>query len=260
MKILIYLILFYLIIVLFLYIFQRQLIYFPSNTSISPAESGVPEMKEIHIKTDDGLSLKSWYRPPVNSNQPTIIFFHGNAGHIGHRAFIVKPFLDEGYGVFLLTYRGYSGNTGNPSEKGLYNDARAVMKFLKNEDCLVLYGNSIGAAVAIQMATEYPVEGIVLQSPFTSLMDLGQHHYPVLPVRWLTKDKYDSLSKVKNIHVPVLVLHGERDMINPQKFSRKLFQALPEPKKFISVPEKGHNDLFKPQLIIDFIKHNVSCD
>jgi len=243
----------YLALLLFLYIVQRHLIYFPSKQAITPEEAGVPEMHEVELKTEDGLAIKAWYKEPVNPEYPTIVYFHGNAGNIGNRAFIVKPFLDEGFGVLLLTYRGYSGNPGSPSEKGLYMDARAAMEFVQGQN-LVLHGTSIGAAVAIQMATEYPIKALVLQSPFSSLSDVGQYHYPFLPIRWLAKDRYDSINKVNEIRAPVFILYGLEDQIIPPHLTEKLYEALPEPKEIHPVPKRGHNDLFKPDLVIHFIQ------
>jgi fermentation-respiration switch protein FrsA (DUF1100 family) len=253
----------YLVFILFLYQVQRQLIYFPSHRYTTPAAAGVPEMQEIHLTTEDGLKLIAWYRPPTKSDLPTVVHFHGNAGDIGHRGMIVKPFLNEGYGVLLLTYRGYSGNPGEPSEKGLYEDARAAMQFLKQKGvlgrCIVLYGHSIGAGVAVQMAIEFQVGALILQSPFTSLRDVGQYHYPILPVSWLIKEEFDSLKKAHKINVPVFILHGEEDDIIPKKFALQLYEAFPTTKEIEMVPGRGHNDLFDSDSLVSFIKRYVKC-
>jgi len=263
-KIALNIIIIYLVISAFLYLFQRNLIYFPVQYSPTPKEAGVPEMQVVRMQTEDGFSIKGWYRAPIKEGQPTLVYFHGNAGHIGHRGMIVKPFLDKGYGVLLLTYRGYSGNPGKPSEQGLYADARAAMQFLKekgvSDRCIVLYGNSIGAAVAIQMVTEFDVGAIVLQSPFTSLPDVGQYHYRFWPVKWFAWDQYNSLEKAEKVKAPVFILHGESDRIIPSKFSRILFEALNEPKEAKYIPDRGHNDLFKPDLVLDFIDRHVECE
>lgn len=247
-----------------LYIFQRHLIYFPSSEVVaSPTDAGVPEMRVIELHTRDGVTIKAWYRPPLYPHMPTLLYLHGNAGNISNRAMLVKPYLKEGFGVLLLTYRGYSGNPGTPSEEGLYQDARSAIGFLKQENvpekCLVLMGESIGGAVAIQMATEYFVGAIILQAPFTSLVAVGQFHYPFLPIKFFLKDRYESLEKIKNIHVPVLIIHGKRDGIIPPAFSRQLFEVMNPPKQMEFIPFAGHNDLFEPALIIQFIKAWVSC-
>ena len=149
---------------------QRRLVYFPSQTAPLPENAGVPEMEVVKLKTNDGLTLKAWYRPCLHTQSATLVYFHGNAGRIGYRAPLVKPYLNEGFGVLLVTYRGYSGNPGNPNEKGLYEDGIAAIEFLKQqgvaEESLVLMGESIGCAVAIEMATRYRVGALVLQAPF----------------------------------------------------------------------------------------------
>jgi fermentation-respiration switch protein FrsA (DUF1100 family) len=250
----------YCLFVLLVYLLQRHLIYFPSpvNAMPSPDASGVPEMHIVELHTADGLTLKAWYQKPPLANAPTLVYFHGNAGHIGHRAFQVMPFLTAGYGVLLVTYRGYSGNPGTPCEEGLYLDARASLEFLASQNIpnrnIVLYGESIGTAVACQMASEYTVGAIILQSPFTSLEDVGKYHYPFLPVGWLIKDKFDSLKKTSQLHVPVLMLCGDNDTIIPPSLSLKLFHAFSEPKQFVSVAHSGHNDLYEPRSVILFIK------
>ncbi|MCE5318436.1 MAG: alpha/beta hydrolase [Parachlamydia sp.] len=230
------------------YLFQRHLIYFPSRYDGSPGAAGVPEMEEIALHPSDGLTIKAWYRPPLQSQFPTLVHFHGNAGHIGNRGMLMKPFLDEGFGVLLLTYRGYSGNPGQPSEEGLYRDARAAMQFLQKQgipkNCTVLYGDSIGAAVAVQMASEFPVGALVLQVPFTSLAAVGRYHYPIFPIQWLLKDHYDALAKAPEIHVPVLIIHGENDTITPAAFGRELYEAFSGPKQIELIPHADHNDLF----------------
>lgn len=236
-----------------LYLAQRYLTYFPSRTRHvpSPAEAGVPELQVIELHTKDGLTLKSWYRPPAQPDLPTVIHFHGNAGHIGDRAIIVRPYLACGFGVLLLTYRGYSGNSGSPSEEGLYSDARAALEFVKGKP--FLYGDSIGAAVAIQMALEYPTGPIILQAPFTSLADVGQFHYPFLPIKFFLKDKFDNLHKAPKMRVPVLIIHGQNDVIIPVQFGKRLYEAFPEPKQMQIIPDAGHNDLYVPERIIKFI-------
>ncbi len=260
MKIILYIIAIYLVILFLLYLVQRQIIYYPEKFSHSPKEAGVPEMREIKVKTSDNLSIKAWYREPSAPKLPTLVYFHGNAGHIGNRAFIVKPFLNKGFGVLLLTYRGYSSNVGKPHEEGLYKDARAAMEFLKKKKVpsIILYGNSIGGAVAIQMATEYRVKAIVLQSPFSSLAEVGQYHYPMFPIRWFIKDKFNSIKKAEKIKVPVFILHGDADRIIPPKFSKKLYEAFSEPKKIKMIENRGHNDLFEPKLVIKFINEVIA--
>lgn len=246
-------------VVLYAYLTQRELIYLPDTHFVRPNEAGVPDMKIVSFRTRDNLSLTAWYKPPEDPGKPTIIYFHGNAGNIADRAPLIKPYLDQGFGVLLTSYRGYSGNSGVPTEYGLYNDARGAVKFVMNEQespCIFLMGNSIGAAVAVQIATEpdYPIKGLILQSPFTSLTDIANHHYWYLPVTSLTKDKFDSFSKTDRIKSPALIIQGTADSISPPEYGRKLFQALPYPKEIEEIEGKGHNNLFEPDLVIRFVK------
>lgn len=261
-KILIFLILSYAVILLLFYVSQRKLIYFPDQLASDSIQARLVQMQEIVLDTDDGLHLMAWYKPS-HANLPTIVYFHGNAGNISHRAFIVKPFLDVGLGVLLVSYRGYSNNPGHPDEKGLYKDGRAAVHFLLQQhiplSCIVLYGESIGSAVAIQMATEFNVGGNILQSPFTSLGEIGQFHYPYFPVKWLIKDKFDSLTKAKLIKSPTFLLYGLRDDIVPPQFSLKLYEAIQAPKRKVALEKNGHNDPYDADLAIQFIKEYVKC-
>jgi fermentation-respiration switch protein FrsA (DUF1100 family) len=261
LKFFIIIICFYALMLLFFYLVQQYLIYFPSSFSQTPVEAGVSEMQIVTLQTKDGLSLKAWYRPSFHSQLPTLVFFHGNAGNIGNRGQIIQPFLKNGYGVLLTTYRGYSGNPGKPHESGLYKDARAAIEFLQKKDvpenCIVLYGESLGSAIAIQMATEYEPGAIILQSPFTSLGDIGQFHYPFFPVRWLIKDQYSSLEKAKQITVPVLVLYGAKDDTIPPSFSIQLFEAFRATKQIQAISDIGHNDPYNSVFAINFIKNYV---
>lgn len=244
--------------VFYAYLTQRQMIYFPDQHAALPKEAGVPEMEIVSYQTRDYLSLSAWYLPPKEPNLPTIIYLHGNAGNIADRGPIVKPYIEHGFGVLLVTYRGYSGNSGIPTEYGLYNDARGAIKFIQREQespCIFVMGNSIGAAVAVQMATEpdLPIQGLILQSPFTSLVDIGKYHYWFLPVETLAKDKFDAYSKAKRVRVPTLMIQGTADKIVPPEFGRKLYDALPKPKEVHEVYGKDHNNLFEPVYVIDFV-------
>jgi fermentation-respiration switch protein FrsA (DUF1100 family) len=231
-----------------LYLFQRQLIYFPNSTVPDRVTAGLPEMVVLGLETADGLVLRAWWHPPAGDGMPVIVFFHGNAGHLGHRGFKLRPFLDRGYGVLSLAYRGYSGNPGSPTEEGLYADARAALAYVDAADIdlsrVVLYGESLGSGVAVQMASERAVGALVLEAPFSSLADVAQSHYPFLPVRLLVKDRFDSLAKIAANAAPVLVLHGERDSTIPMRFGRRLFEAAHEPKRMQTFPDAGHNGLY----------------
>lgn len=249
-----------------LYLFQRQLMYLPATERADPAANGLAEMQAVRLTTDDGLALTGWYRAAA-AERPTVVFFQGNAGHIGHRGYKVRPFLDAGFGLLLVGYRGYGGNPGAPSEQGLYADGRAALAFLKDAGVpakrWVLYGESLGSGVAVQLAHAQaatdPVGAVVLEAPFTSMAAVAQHHYPFVPALWLVKDRYESLDKIAAIKAPLLVIHGERDDVVPVTFGRTLFAAAREPKESHWISRGGHNDLHDHGLAakaIDFLNRH----
>ena len=229
-------------------VFQRHLMYFPDTGKPEPADFGVPEMAEVTLKTKDGLDLLAWYRVPQSEALPVILYFHGNAGHIGFRADKVRPYIDAGFGVLLVSYRGYGGNPGKPTEEGLYQDGRAAFAFVAGKGIparrTVFYGESLGSGVAVQLAIEGSPGAVVLEAPFTSAVDIAAKQYPFVPVRYLVWDRFESLDKIGDIQAPLFLLHGERDRIVPVGNGRKLFAAASEPKSARYFAEAGHNDLY----------------
>jgi fermentation-respiration switch protein FrsA (DUF1100 family) len=235
-----------------LYVVQRGLIYYPSQVMRPPAEVGVPEMRPVTVSAEDGVQVVSWYRP-AQDGRPTIVYFHGNAGNITDRAFKARPYLDAGFGMLLVGYRGYGANPGAPSEEGLYADGQAHLAFLAREGMSprrwVLYGESLGGGIAVELAQQQaakgmPVGAVVLEAPFTSLGDAAAAHYPFVPARALVKDRYDSLSKIAMIGAPLFVAHGENDQVVPVKQGRKLFEAARNPKEGHWIAGGQHNDLY----------------
>jgi hypothetical protein len=261
-----------------LFMFQRQLIYHPSQYLPSPAEAGVAEMQALRVTTDDGLALTFWYRPAL-AGQPTLVYFHGNGGNLGGRALKARAYLDAGFGVLLAAYRGYGGNPGKPSESGLYADARAQLEFLRQNGVAaaqwVLYGESLGSGVAVQMAYEQalgmggpdtaagtpvaaaPVGAVVLEAPFSSLADAAQAHYPFVPARFLLRDRYDSTAKIGQVKTTVFIVQGEQDAVIPTELGKRLFKAAREPKQARWIPGAGHNNLYDygvPGMVVDFVR------
>lgn len=246
-----------------MYMLQRSIMYFPARFMLTPVQAGLPEMDVVTLSTADGLKLKAWFKAPKskdNMPQPIIVYFHGNGGGIGSRGSRIRPYLDRGFGVLLVEYRGYSDNPGDPTEQGLYEDGRASLEFVKNAglplDRVVLLGESLGSGIAVQMATEFDVGAIVLEAPFSSAVDVAASAYWFLPVRWLLKDRYDSISKIDRVRSPIFILHGERDRIVPIRLGRRLFAAANEPKEAMFMPEAGHNDLpvhGSIQFVIEFL-------
>jgi fermentation-respiration switch protein FrsA (DUF1100 family) len=244
-----------------MFTFQRNMLYLPSTATPSPAASGVPEMAVVKFETADGLELMSWYRP-ADGDRPTMIYFHGNGGHIGYRAAKVRPYLDAGFGLLLVSYRGYGGNPGSPDEEGLYADGRAAMAFVAARGVpparTVIYGESLGTGVAVHIAAgqahlSRPVGALVLEAPLSSAADVGAHHYPWAPVRWLMKDRFDSKAKIAAVGTPVFVLHGERDRVVPIRFGRALFAAAVDPKESLWLPDADHDNLEVSGAVIDFL-------
>ncbi len=231
-------------------VFQRDMIYHPGRELADPAEAGVPEMVPVPVRTTDGLVVTGWYAPPRDEGGATIVFYHGNAGTLAHRAHKARVLIDAGYGVYLAGYRGYGGNPGQPSEDGLYTDARAALGWLISRgvptSSLVLYGESLGTGVAVQMAAEQPdLAALVLEAPFTRLPDLAPP--VVLPgvADMLMVDRYDSASKIAALCRPLLIVHGEQDGVVPVGMGRRMLELATCEKHAAFLPQAGHNDLWQ---------------
>lgn len=223
---------------------QRRLIYFPDGRVPDVSIMG-PGWEDVGFATSDGLTLRAWYRAP-EPRQATVVVFSGNAGNRADRASLGSGLADTGLGVLLTDYRGYGRNPGHPTENGLARDARAALLFVKQqtpETPLVYFGESLGAAVAIELAGTDPPAALILRSPFTSLTDIGRVHYPWLPVGAMLKDRYPSDQRIGSVRVPTLVVAGDSDSIVPVGQSREVFAAAPGPKQLLVIPGADHNDL-----------------
>ena len=238
------------VLVLVLFTAQRKILYVPDRAAANPAEWSVPDMAPVTVATADGLDLTAWYKPPGDPARPTLLWLCGNAGHVGYRGLKYRPWLDGGYGLLALSWRGYSSNPGTPTEDGLYADGRAALNWLADQGAakLVLYGESLGSGVATKLAAERagasnPVAAVILESPFTSIWATAAYHYPFLPARSLVRDRYDSLDRIAKIGAPLLVVHGEADRIVPVEMGRTLFEAAAKPKQGEFIGRAGHNDL-----------------
>ncbi len=231
---------------------QRRMIYFPSRDPVPSIATLIPGARDVVLDTDDGKRLGAWYLPVAGDQPgPGVVVFNGNGGDRSGRAVLAVGLARLGMSVLLFDYRGYGGNPGSPSEKGLAIDARAAQAWLATQtdvdpDRIVYFGESLGAAVAIGLALERPPVALVLRSPFTSLAEVAKVHYPWLPVGRLLIDRYPSIDRIGSLSVPVMVIAGDRDDIVPESLSRKLYEAAREPKRFLLVPGAGHND---PELV-----------
>ena len=250
----------YLIIGIVLFVIQRHMTFNKSGKPYSPEKYGLRNIKEVFIETPDNLKLLAWYHKPNNGN-PILIYFHGNSYDIGERAYRIERYINKGWGVLLLAWRGFSGNKGSPTEKNLYVDGRASIDWVKkntnfqNSD-IILYGESLGCAVAVELGLYDKFKSIILESPFTSLGDIGQKKYPIYPVKYLTLDKFDNLSKIERMLSPLLIIHGKKDEIIPYNHSLELFQKAKEPKKHVCVDEAMHNNLYDFNIDKEVISFN----
>ncbi len=226
-----------------LWFFQRRLIYLPSG-QVPPIADVLPGWSEQVIATADGLDLLAWYSSP-ELDKPVVVVLPGNAGNRSDRAPLGAKLAEEGFGVLLVDYRGYGGNPGHPSERGLALDAKAATSFVREEAPgheVVLFGESLGAAVAIGLAVEQPPVALILRSPFTSLADVAAVHYPFLPVRALLRDTYPSRDRIGGVASPVLVIAGSTDSIVPPVQSRTIHELASPPKELVVVEGADHND------------------
>lgn len=238
------------VILVVMYVFQRNLQYVPDRRPAgSPHDHGLKQMDAVAVTTADGLDLQAWYQPPREKNGKVVIYFHGNAGHHAHRANKIIHFIEAGYGVYLCGYRGYGGNPGRPSEQGLYADARAGIKWLQAAgitlDQMVFYGESIGTGVAIQMAHEQAPPVVILEAPFSSAVDVARKHYAWLPVDRLMRDRFANIEKIKDIKSDLLIVHGDQDEVTPIILAQNLFDAANHPKEFITINSGRHSDLYE---------------
>lgn len=237
----------YVIIVAGMYLMQRRYLYLPDTHLLAPANYGLNDFLTIRLTAADGTRLMGWYHP-AKANMPTLLYFHGNAGNLNMRALRYQHFAEAGLGVVALSYRGYGGSAGSPSEQGLYQDARAALQYatqtlaLKPSQ-LIYFGESLGSGVAVQLASEIAPGLLALEAPYTSVAARAQEIYPLLPVKWMLRDRFDSLSKIKKVQAPLLLLHGELDQVIPVTHGRAMLAAANEPKKGIFYPHILHVDL-----------------
>jgi len=228
-----------------MYLAQRALMYFPETVRTAPAAAGLPQAEEVVLDTADGEKVIVWHIAP-RGERPVVLYFHGNGGALQHRVPRFRKLAADGVGLVALSYRGYAGSSGKPTEAGLINDARAAYDFAASRypaARIALWGESLGTGVAIELADEKPVGKLLLQAPFTSAVDLASGVYWFLPVRALMKDQFRSDQCVGKVTVLVLVLYGESDTVVPIRYGERLFEMIAAPKRFVRIPGGGHNDV-----------------
>lgn len=228
-----------------MYFAQRSLMYFPDRTRTQPAAAGLPSAREIELRSADAETLLAWHLAPEH-DRPVVLYFHGNAGALAYRVERFRAFAGDGLGLLALSYRGYGGSTGRPSEAGLIADAEAAYAFAAARypaERIVLWGESLGTGVAVALAARHRVGRLVLEAPFTSAADVGARVYWYLPVQRLMKDPFRSDRLIGAVKAPLLILHGARDAVVPIEFGEQLFALANEPKRFARFVEATHHDL-----------------
>ena len=223
----------YTLILVILYLYQRNLLYHPNENNYSDDNISVA-IKKVRITTSDNVELVGWYHEKNLKDYKTLIFFHGNAGSLDNRIYKINHFQNMNINFLIIAWRGFSGNSGKPSEQALYKDGKSAIKWLnqkgvKNKD-IILYGESLGTGVAVHLSQNDNFAGVILESPFTSMVDAAKNAYPYFPISILLKDRYENDKKIKNIKSPILIMHGEKDKIVPFWMGKKLYKLANEPK------------------------------
>lgn len=225
-----------------LYFNQRDMLFPRSDRQVTAAEAGLAGFEDVVLVTPDGERLVAWWKPP-QPGKAVILYFHGNGGSLWERRDRAPTLTASGRGLLLVSYRGYSGSTGVPTEEGLRIDARTAYDWLTRmyePARVVLYGESLGTGVAVRLAFERPVAGVILDAPYTSTVDVARMRYPYAPVSWFMLDQFRSVDVIDSIRAPLLILHGDEDPVIPIEFGRRLFEAAREPKRFVLLRGAGH--------------------
>ena len=242
----------YFIIILFVYFYQRNLLYHPSENNYLNDKITF-NYEEIFIETDKKIKLKSWFIKKDLDKFKTILIFHGNAGNLFNRVYKLNELNKLDVNILLISWRGFSGNKGKPTEKNLYRDADESVKWLNNQGVIskniILYGESLGTGVATELGTSNAFGGIILESPFTSIANAAKIYYPYLPVNIILKDRYDSIGKIKNINTPIFIMHGKMDNIVPQQMGLELFEKANNPKYSYFPEDDDHMMNYNKQLL-----------
>tara|TARA_Y100001970_G_scaffold210890_1_gene257357 strand:+ start:1381 stop:2199 length:819 start_codon:yes stop_codon:yes gene_type:complete len=245
-------VLIYILILIFLYFYQRNLLYHPNENNYSGDHISV-NIKKIKVKTNDDIELLGWYHEKDVKRYKTILFFHGNAGTLENRIHKLNHFQEMDVNFLIIAWRGFSGNKGSPTEKGLYEDGKSAINWLIDkgikEENIILYGESLGTGVATHLSQNKNFAGVILETPFTSMIDAAKNFYPYIPVGLLLKDKFDNKSKIRNISVPILIMHGEIDQIVPYSMGKKIYEIANEPKFSYFTKHDNHMMVYDENLV-----------
>ena len=229
-----------------LFFAQRAFLFpIPQTTRTSPETAGFAAAEEHVLTADDGEKIIVWHVPP-KPGRHVVLYFHGNGDTLAWLAGRFRQITADGTGLIAMSYRGYAGSTGSPSESAILRDATGAYDFARSRydaDRIVAWGFSLGTGVAVAVAAEHPVGGLILEAPYTSISDLAARAFPLLPVRLLVRDSFHSDERIGRVNAPLLVMHGVQDPVIPIAFGEKLFALAHEPKQFVRFPDGGHNDL-----------------
>jgi fermentation-respiration switch protein FrsA (DUF1100 family) len=232
---------------LVLYFMQPVFLYSPvREVSYTPDELGL-DFEKVIFKSSDGLMLSGWYIP-ANNSEPTVLFCHGNGGNMMHCLDTINILYNLGLNCFIFDYRGYGNSEGKPGEEGTYLDARAAYKWLTEKkgtspDDIIVFGRSLGGSIAAQLASKVRAAALIIESAFTSYVDIGRKFYPYMPVRWFARFSYKTIDYVKDVRCPVMIIHSRNDETIPFEFGLELYEAANEPKEFVEI-FGSHNDGF----------------
>ena len=243
----------YFLVLVFLYFYQRSLLYHPNENNYSGDKISV-DIEKVKIQTSDNIELLGWYHEKNLKDYKTLVYFHGNAGSLENRIHKLNHFQDMNINFLIIAWRGFNGNKGKPSEKGLYVDGKSTIDWLikkgVDEKNLILYGESLGTGVASHLAQNKNYAGIILETPFTSMIDAAKNFYPYIPVNLLLKDKFENYKKVKNINSPILIMHGEVDKIVPFSMGKKIYELANNPKYSYFTKYDNHMMEYDENLIL----------
>jgi len=231
---------------------QRDLVFRVSSARTSPEQAGFPRAKDVTVKTADGEALVGWFVPP-SDDKPFLIYLHGNAGTLEERAARLRRMTEDGAGLLAIEWRGYGGSTGAPSQEGLLRDALAAYEFARAAGAapgrIVVVGESLGTGPALWLAGERKVAGVVLDSPYSAIVDIGADRYWMFPVRRIARDPFPAADWARRVSAPVFAVAGEQDRTTPLPYARKLMASISAPKTFIEIPDGGHVVLGRPEIL-----------
>ena len=229
-------------------VLQNHLMYYPATEHVLPSAENLKNVEERVLSTPDGERVMVWYGR-AKPGMPTLLYFHGNAGSLADRAERIRKYMAKGYGMFMMTYRGFGGSTGSPSERANVADANLAYDALIASGVppsdIIIYGESLGTNVAVQVASKQRAAGLILDAPYTSMIDLARVHYPQIPLRWLMTDRYDTMRDIGKVTMPLLIIQGGKDDIVPPELGKAVFAAANEPKQIAVFPEADHTEHYK---------------